>query len=112
MNTDLLSGLLLTAVALVVVGYLVKEIFGPSFATFLAEHRAPPPAGVNSHLIGAVGRVVAHGQREGEMRVRVRGEGWSARLGSSDGDRLPVGAQVEVKAVVGHMLEVAEKSPA
>lgn len=106
MNTNLLSGLVLTAVALLVVGYLIKEIFGPTLKSLVKEHRALPPAGVNDHLIGAVGRVVADGKRAGEMRVRVGGEGWNARLSSAGSDALPIGTQVVVKAVVGNLLEV------
>jgi membrane-bound ClpP family serine protease len=112
MNTDLLSGLLLAAVVIVGVGYLVKQIFGHSFAAFLAEHRAQPPGGANNHLIGAVGRVVDDGDRSGEMRVRVGMERWSARLKSPSGGTLPVGAVVEVKAVEGRVLEVEEKPAA
>lgn len=112
MDADLLSGLVLMAVLLLVVGYLVKEIFGHSFRNLVSEHRALPPAGVNDHLIGAVGRVVAAGERAGEMRVRVGGEGWNARLSGGEGGTLPIGAQVVVEGVAGHVLEVMEKSAA
>jgi membrane protein implicated in regulation of membrane protease activity len=110
MNADLLSGLLLAVVVLVGAGYLIKEIFGPSLASFLAERRALPPAGANDHLIGAVGRIVDSGERSGKMRVRVGMERWSARLAAAENGTLPVGTEVEIKAVEGRVLEVAERA--
>jgi membrane protein implicated in regulation of membrane protease activity len=103
------GGLLLTAVLLLGVGYLIKEIFGPSLAGLLAERRAQPPADPNRHLIGALGRVTENGKGAGALRVRVGIERWSARLASSDDVALPVGTEVEVKGVHGRVLEVATR---
>lgn len=108
MNPDLISGLVLAAVALLGLGYLLKEIFGDSIRAFIAEHRAEPPGGANTHLIGATGRVVDSG--DGGLRVRVGMERWSARPAGSESRTLPVGTEVEVRAVDGRVLEVEEKA--
>jgi membrane protein implicated in regulation of membrane protease activity len=110
MDTDLIGGLLLTAVLLLGVGYLIKEIFGPSLAGLLAKRSAQPPADPNRHLIGAIGRVTDTGEQGGDLRVRVGIERWNARLASSDDVALAVGAEVEVKGVHGRVLEVAART--
>jgi membrane protein implicated in regulation of membrane protease activity len=111
MSLDLFSGLVLAAVLLFGIGYVAKQLLGHSVASFLAEYRAQPEPHADRHLVGAVGRVVDDGERSGRMRVRVGMESWNARLRSSDGV-LPVGTEVEVKAVDGRVLEVEAKPAA
>ncbi|HEX6999501.1 MAG TPA: NfeD family protein [Gammaproteobacteria bacterium] len=111
MSLDFLSGLALAVVVVLGVGYIVKEWFGVEISALAARRRPEPPAGANAHLIGAVARVVETGENSGEMRVRVGMERWSARLRSPGGAVPPVGTEVEVKAVDGFVLEVAERAP-
>ncbi|MBN1239547.1 MAG: NfeD family protein [Gammaproteobacteria bacterium] len=109
MSLDLISGLLLAAVVLFGAGYVAKQLLGDSLARIVAEYRTPPKPHEDRHLVGAVGRVVDDGERSGRMRVRVGMESWNARQGSSDAV-LPVGTEVEVKAVDGRVLEVEPKA--
>jgi len=109
MSLDFLSGLLLAAVVVFGLGLILKEWFGARLPTFgPRERRAEPPAGANAHLIGAIGRVVEAGGASGEMRVRIGMERWSARLRAPADAPLPVGTEVEVKAVDGLVVEVVE----
>lgn len=110
MSFDFLSGLLLATVVVFALVYVAKEWFGLVVGTSVTERRAAPPRGVNAHLIGATGRIVDTREETGEMRVRIGIERWSARLPLPAGAILPIGTEVEVKAVDGFVLEVAEKS--
>lgn len=109
MSLDLLSGLILAAVVLFGMGYVAKQLLGDSVEKFLVEYRKEPTPHADRHLVGAVGRVVDDGERSGRMRVRVGMESWNARLRASDGV-LPVGTEVEIKAVDGRVLEVEAKT--
>jgi len=113
MSLDFLSGLLLAVVVVGGVAYMLKEWFASSGAASADRERTGrPPAGANAHLIGAIGRVVEVEPGTGEIRVRIGAERWKARLASSGAAPPPVGAEVEVKAVDGLVLEVIEKAPA
>ena len=108
---NVLSGILLAALVLFMVGFLLKEIFGDRVAKLLAGRARPPAKSINDHLIGAVGKVVDDTVREGgHVRVRIGIERWSAKLKSTDGRTLPVGAEVKVTAVTGLVLEVEENT--
>ena len=115
MSLDFLSGLLLALVAIFAIAYVVKEWFGLELPKLSAE-RAPqdtdPTAGVNAHLIGAIGRVVEAAGETGEMRVKIGMERWRARLRAPAGAPPPVGTEIEVTAVDGLVLEVVERTPA
>lgn len=105
MSLDFLSGLLLATVVLVGLAYVARQLLGHRVGKLVAEYRAQPVRNGESHLVGAVGRVVDAGERSGRMRVRVGMESWNARLPSSE-DVLPVGTPVRVKAVHGRVLEI------
>ena len=113
MSGDFLSGLLLTGVVLFGIGYIAKEFFWESLSGLMSRHRspAPPPPRPNDHLIGATGRVVDDGAASGVMRVRVGMETWRARPIDA-ASSLPIGTMVEIKAVDGRVLDVAERSTA
>lgn len=111
MSLDFLSGLLLTGVALFIVGFLLKEIFGERAARFFSSGSRKPAKSVNEHLIGAVAKVVDNTKRDdGLIKVRVGIERWSAKLHSTDDRSLPVGAEVRITAVTGLVLEVEENN--
>lgn len=117
MNLDFLSGLLLTAVTLAVLVFLIKEIVGVRVSDQkktrqysvgglgkLLGREAKP---VNDHLIGSIGKVIAHSSDSARpMRVRLGLELWPARLDSTDEARLPVDASAKVTAVDGPVLVV------
>lgn len=110
MSLDLLTGLLLTAVLLLGIGYVVKELAGDALAGFFSAHTAPESEDPNKRLIGEVGEVVGAGA-DGGMRVRVGIERWHARLESGgDEDTLPVGTEVRVAGVEGSALRVEQSS--
>jgi membrane protein implicated in regulation of membrane protease activity len=115
MSADFISGLLLFGVLLFGAGYVIKEFFWESLSASMANRRAaapsPPPRQPNDHLVGAIGRVIDDGTGSGMMRVRVGMETWRARS-IDEGASLPVGAQVEVKAVDGLVLDVAARAAA
>ena len=117
MNLDFLSGLLLTTVTLAVLVFLIKEIVGvrvsdqnktrqssvDRFGKFLGREAKP----VNEHFIDSIGKVIAESSDSARpMRVRLGAELWPARLDSTDGAHLPVGADVKVTAVDGPVLVV------
>lgn len=111
MSADFLSGLVLVAVVLGGAAYLVKAFFWESIVELVSARRAAPPPGANDHLVGARGRVVDDGSRDGSVRVRVGMESWRAR--AKDGrTTLPLGTEVDVAAVDGSVLEVVERTPA
>lgn len=114
MSLDFLSGLLLAAVAVAGLAYIVREWFGLALPRLPAGQRAgpAPAADTNAHLIGARGQIVEAREETGEMRVRIGMERWSARLRPPASTLLPVGTEVEVKAVDGFVLEVAAKPAA
>ena len=118
MSLDFLSGLLLTAVALAVVVFLIKETFAERIAgrkkprqvltdalDKVSGREAKP---VNAHMIGAVGEVIAHSDDSSRpLTVRVGTERWPARGESTEDARLSIGAAVRVTAVDGPVLVVA-----
>jgi membrane protein implicated in regulation of membrane protease activity len=123
MSLDFLSGLLLTTVVLAMIAYIVKELaadragdlkkaqrFLSDTLTKYVGNEAKP---VNDHLIGSIGKVVAHSDvRARPMRVRLGLEFWSARTDRTEGRPLPVGASVKVTAVDGPILVVESTSDA
>ena len=117
MNLDFLSGLLLTTVTLAVLVFLIKEIVGvrvsdqkktrrysvDGLGKLLGREAKP----VNDHLIGSIGKVIAHSSDSARpVKVRLGLELWPARLDSTDEVDLPVGAAVKVTAVDGPVLVV------
>ena len=112
MSGDFLSGLLLTGVVLFGIGYIVKEFFWESLSDLMSRRAPPPPARrPNDHLIGATARVVDDGATSGVVRVRVGMETWRARTVDADSS-LPIGTLVEIKAVDGLVLDVAQRNAA
>ena len=108
---DLLTGILLAGVVLFMVAFLRREIFGDRVGKLLAGRSRQPAKSINDHLIGAIGKVVDDTVRDGgHVRVRIGIERWSAKLKSTDGRTLPVGAEVKVTAVTGLVLEVEENT--
>lgn len=115
MSADFISGLLLFGVLLFGAGYIIKEFLWESLSGAIAKRRAamppaPPPRQPNDHLVGAIGRIVDDGTGSGMMRVRVGMETWRAR--SVEGESLPVGTQVEIKAADGRVLDVVARPAA
>jgi membrane protein implicated in regulation of membrane protease activity len=117
MNLDFLSGLLLTAAALAVLVFLLKETvverisgqkkaqryLGDALTKVLGGEAKP----VNAHMIGAIGEVIeSSGDSARPMRVRVSAERWPARLGSTEDIRLTVGTAIKVIAIDGAVLVV------
>lgn len=107
---DLLTGLVLAGAVLFAAGYVVRELAGDSLASFFAAHTAKTSEHPNNRLIGELGEVV-DASGDGDLRVRVGIERWSARLADEDGATPPVGARIRVAAVDGPTLRV-EHSPA
>lgn len=117
MDLNFLSGLLLTAVALSILIFLIKETVGDRLAghrkvrPYLADLFARLPGReakpVTDDLIGSIGEVIAHsGDSARPMRVRLGLELWSAQLDSTEETPLPVGTAVKVTAVDGLVLVV------
>lgn len=118
MNLNFLSGFLLAIVALAVLVYLIKEVFGERISgrnkakgqlagvfDTLSGGEAKP---VNNHLIGTTGKVVEHsddGSRP--MTVDLSPELWPARHDSPDEAQLPIGTAIKVTAVDGPVVVVA-----
>jgi membrane protein implicated in regulation of membrane protease activity len=111
MSADFLSGLLLFGVVLFGAVYLIKEFFWESLSGLLTRPRLPPPTQPNDRLIGSIARVVDDGTKSGTLRVRAGMETWRARPAEGSGS-LPVGTEVEIRAVDGLVLEVAERAAA
>jgi hypothetical protein len=117
MDLDFVSGLLLTAVVLAILGYLVYEIVPDGvgdpkrirhyLADALSRHLASEAKSANDHLIGSIAKVIAHSDDGARpMKVRLGLEFWPARSTLSEEGRLPVGASVKVVAVEGPIVVV------
>ena len=117
MNLDFLSGLALTTVMLATLAYLIKEIVGDrvgnlknirhylaeAFAKYVSSEAKP----VNNHLIGLIGKVIAHSSDSAHpLSVRLNLEFWPARLISAEDSLVAVGASVKVISVEGTILVV------
>ncbi len=111
MSADFLSGLLLVGVLLFGAAYLIKTFFWESITGLMTQTRAAPSPQPNDHLVGAAGRVVDDGAASGTPRVRVGMETWRARVVDPTSP-LAMGAEVEVKAIEGRVLQVAPKTAA
>ena len=112
---------MLTTVALAVIAYLIKEIVGDRvgdlknarsiLANSASRYVVSEAKPVNEHLVGSIGKVIAHSGDSGRpMRVRVGLELWPARLQSGEDEALPVDTPVEVVAVDGPVLVVGASS--
>jgi hypothetical protein len=87
-----------------------------SLARLIEKHVGADAKPVNTHLVGAVGKVIAHSDNdERPMRVRLGIELWPARsaAASEAQARLPLGTAVEVRRVEGPVVLVTarEESP-
>ncbi len=107
---DFLSGLLLAAVLLVILGLFIRELVADRLATGFKSHKERPAKAVNDHLVGAAGMVVDHiGDENAPLKVRIGIERWNART-ANDSDSAPeVGTEVEVTAVDGLVLTVVPR---
>ena len=101
---ELLSGILLTGVSLGIIGYLLYAFIGERAQQLLQHYAQGSSETGEDPLVGAVGRVVEYQQGAELMKVRIRGERWSANL--VDGRGLAVGTEVKVTAVKGLTLDV------
>lgn len=106
MDMDLLTGLLLTAVVVLGIGYAVRELAGDTLKRFVAEHTAQTSEDPNKRLIGARGEVVGAGS-DNTLKVRVGIERWDARLEPEPGP-LPAGTEVRIAGVEGLTLRVEQ----
>lgn len=101
---ELLSGILLIGVSLGIIGYLLYAFIGERAQQLLQQYAQGSSETAEDPLVGAVGRVVEYHQGAELMKVRIRGERWSANL--VDGRGLAVGTEVKVTAVKGLTLDV------
>ncbi len=108
---DLLSGLLLAAVVLVILGLFIRELVADRLAAGFKDRRARPAKAVNEYLVGATGTVVEHAADENApLKIRIGIERWSATT-ATDNDHAPeVGSEVEVTAVNGLVLTVIPRT--
>ncbi len=117
MILEFLIGLAMLTVALAALGYIIWGLIGfqvgdlasirrnlaKAFDRFSLSEAKP----VNEHLIGSIGKVVAHfGDSDRPMRVRLNLESWPARLNSTAGSHVAVGTLVKVIEVDGPILVV------
>lgn len=108
---DLLSGLLLAAVVLVILGLFIRELVADRLAAGFKDRRERPAKAVNEYLVGATGTVVEHADNENApLKIRIGIERWSATT-ATDNDHAPeVGSEVEVTAVNGLVLTVIPRT--
>ena len=103
---EVLSGILLTCVVLGIVGYLLREVLGEEAGAIFKRYAQAAPEDIEDPLVGEIGQIVEYKEGAELMKVRIRGERWSASL--IDGHGLPAGAEVRVTAVNGLVLDVEE----
>jgi len=115
MTLNFLSGLLLTTAVLAIAAYVIKEMvvdrlgdvknIRTYFSGILERYLRSEAKPVNDHLIGSIGKVVAHSDDSARpMKVRLGMELWPARLNSTG--QLGVDTVVKVAAVDGPVLVV------
>lgn len=104
---EVLSGILLTCVVLGIIGYLLREVLGEEAGAVFKRYAQAAPEEIEDPLVGEIGQVVEYKEGAELMKVRIRGERWSANL--IDGRGLPTGAEVRVTAVNGLVLDVEER---
>ena len=101
---EMLSGLLLICVVLGIIGFLLREFMGERAGEAFKKYAQASPEELEDPLVGEVGQVVEYKEGAELMKVRIRGERWSANL--VDGQGLPAGTEVTVTAVNGLVLDV------
>lgn len=110
---DFVSGLLLTAVVLFIIGLFIRETVGDGLVSMFKARREAPARAVNEYLVGATGTVVERlDDDNAPLKVRIGIERWNARTTTDDDVRLEVGAEVEVTAVSGLVLTVVRRAGA
>ena len=107
---DFLSGLLLAAVVLVILGLFMRELVADRLATGFKSRRERPAKAVNEYLVGTTGTVVDHaGDENAPLKVRIGIERWNAKTGTDSDSAPEVGTEVEVTAVDGLVLTVVPR---
>lgn len=101
---EMLSGLLLVCVVLAIIGFLLREVMGEGAGAAFRKYAQASPEELDDPLVGEVGQVVEYKEGAELMKVRIRGERWSANL--VDGQGLVAGTEVKVTAVNGLVLDV------
>ena len=110
---DFVSGLLLAAVVLFIIGFFIRETVGDGLVNVFKARREAPVRAVNEYLVGATGTVVEHVDDDtAPLKVRIGIERWNARASTEDDGPLEVGAEVEVTAVSGLVLTVVPRADA
>lgn len=103
---EVLSGILLVCVVLGILGYLLREVIGEGAGAALRKYAQASPEAIEDPLVGQTGQVLENTEGAELMKVRIRGERWSANLIADRG--LPAGTEVKVTAVNGLILDVEE----
>lgn len=104
---EVLSGILLTCVVLGIAGYLLREFLGEEAGAVFRKYAQAEPEDIEDPLVGETGQIIEYEEGAELMKVRIRGERWSANL--IDGRGLAPGTPVRVTAVNGLMLDVEER---